>query len=107
MESGRFLPGQGGRTDSARPYRFSEKSAPRADVVSCARTLIGHSMLPSYGGSGMAEVRGLVSQEAWRVEAETAQPLLRNRRAWLHAGFCVVSLPHSKPKDARDDHVVD
>jgi hypothetical protein len=35
------------------------------------------------------------------------KPRRRNRRAWLHAGFCVVSLPHSKPKDARDDHVVD
>lgn len=55
----------------------------------------------------MDEARDLVSQGTWELDAGKANPTLRSRRAWLHAGFCVVSLPHSKPKDARDDHVVD
>jgi hypothetical protein len=62
----------------------------------------------SYGGQGMSEPGTLISKGKLEVADVSALQLpQRNRRAWLHAGFCVVSLPHSKPKDARDDHVVD
>ena len=56
----------------------------------------------------MSEPGTLISKGKLEVADVSALQLpQRNRRAWLHAGFCVVSLPHSKPKDARDDHVVD
>ena len=48
----------------------------------------------SYGGQGMSEPGTLISKGKLEVADVSALQLpQRNRRAWLHAGFCVVSLP--------------